>query len=117
MNHYTVYSAERSVPASARDAKALKRLLAQSDGHGFEVEAAKEGIYLFAGDGREDDLPRPFLRALGKILKKAGLPFLRVGYACTADREAAGSQGGGEFRIHQDGKIESPVLFWPRSGK
>jgi len=61
----------------------------------------------------EEHLPKPFLKYLGELIAKAGMPFLEFGYANTGDRTRMASHSGGLFRIMPSGELVYPTLVWP----
>jgi hypothetical protein len=84
----------------------------------FEITWCKEkGLYLCTGESSTpDDLSEEFLKALGKLIGAAGLPYLEVGCAFTCDKYRAGSHGGNDFRIYPDGRLISALKVWPVVG-
>ncbi len=88
--------------------------------HGFEIEFIKDNdletigeIHLYAEHfGDVDDLPSSFRKALGKLIKKNGLPWLQFGYACYADKMRPSEFGGGDYRIDTKGNIIYPLIIW-----
>ena len=121
MNSYTRYAADDSFLMPLRAAEALRDKFFPADAeHGFSLEVTPAGpgqakVFFYAEEsGNEDELPEEARQALGAAVAAAGLPYLKIGYACTSDRCCAGSVGGGELRLYPDGVLAGPELVWSR---
>lgn len=119
MNHFTKYTAGETLLIDRKEAAALKKLLGEPDAeHGFELAISPDGnvsrVFLFSSQGDIDALPKDFLAEFGNAIDNSGRKYLDIGFACTADREAVGTCGGGTVRIHRNGKIEHPQVIWAR---
>jgi len=118
-NNYVQCTPAQALKATKEEADILIRLAEQSEDecniHGFTFEYYKKhkSFYMYAGGcGDENNLPEPFLTALGKLIQKNKLPYLIFGNAFTCDKMHPGQFGGGSFRIHTDGYVEHPEIVW-----
>lgn len=87
--------------------------------HGFTLEWFDGSSHLYADESFwiETLEHGNFLKELGEAIAGAGLPYLEVGFSCTATRCAPGSHGGGAFRIYPDGHIAKPRVVWMEPGE
>ena len=83
--------------------------------HGFigEHYEKENTFYMYCEEGGDpDELPKPFLKKLGKLIAKNKLKYLEFGYCFYCDKMRPGEFGGGEFRISIKGEIIYPKINW-----
>jgi hypothetical protein len=81
----------------------------------ISIEYDRKGveIYIYGEDHADiDQVPEPFWKALGALLKKRGKDFLEFGYSNTCSKHCPDSHGGGRFRIDASGRIIEPKIKW-----
>lgn len=136
MNCYTTHTANQAVPMTHEEYLNLRSLLdivvpaergelddeEDYNDHGLGLEYHEPykgdpgGAYLYTNNESScgDYLPKEFLEEFGRLIDKAGLPWLGVGFAHFADKPQPGSHGGGRCRIYPDGKLLYPREVWER---
>ena len=72
---------------------------------GLRIDPDTCSLEVAGESGAIDQLPEEFLVELGKLIGAAGEPYMQVEYAYEPP-------GGGECRIHPDGRIEYPILVY-----
>lgn len=117
-NNYSIVTAEDLIPCGSEDGKLLEQIFSMDgpDYHGLSAEYCADygGVFIFAEEcGNVDELPEHALAMIGKLLKKANLPYIEFGVAFTCDKIRPGSHGGTRFRIDDEGRIVDPILTWP----
>ena len=116
MNYYTTMSAGQSIPCTKKEFDKIENWL-EASFSGIQAEFNNGAVYLFATDGCNwEDLQKPALRLIGKLLKRANMKYLECGMAFTSDKICSESQGGWYVRILQDGSLVEPELVWPKEG-
>lgn len=130
MNYNTIVTPEEGLPCSKKEADAITILLEEEDpaddcessGFQFVFEPPAFGVgrrgmgYLEAEEyGTWDALPDAVLRRIGKLIARAGKPYLECGVAFTGSRMRVGSHGGTAFRIYADGSIVNRIESWPEA--
>ena len=121
MNYNTCMSADRLLPCSPAEFNEIKTLLDAQNSVGDEPTGLEceydetEGIYFYGGESAVvENLSKPVLKLIGKLLKQAKIKYLELGLAFTSDRMVPQSQGGTYARILQTGELVSPKLVWPK---
>jgi len=119
-NNYSQCTPVEALKASKKEAHALIELLhagqeETDDPHGYTGEYYENDnqFYMYAEDyENSENLPESFLKELGKLIAKTRRKYWEFGYAFTCDKMRPGEFGGGQFRIHTDGRIEYPEIKW-----
>jgi hypothetical protein len=124
MNCYTQVTAENSVEGvSVKDFEGLKEILEDT---GLDAELwyvvkgkgknGKGQLYIFGEEyfNEETFIENGCPEAIGKILKKAKMPYLEFGIAFYGNRARPSSSGGGKFRIYADGHLAWAELKFPK---
>lgn len=116
-NNYCQCTPDRALKVTEKEAELLKTLMelpeTEDDRHGFRSEYYDGRFYMFAEEyTNEDNLPKEFLKELGKIIAKNKMKFLEFGYAVFCSKLRPGEFGGGSFRVTSTGKILYPKITW-----
>lgn len=75
-------------------------------------------IYIYGKDHVDiDQVPKPFLMALGALIRKRAKDYLEFGYANTCSKHCPDSHDGGRFRIDATGHLIEPKIVWPKPRK
>ena len=113
-NYFIHISAQDTLTATPEEYAALKASLegALDNSGGYEVHYLDGRVFVVGYFHEGDTYPPEFLRLLGKLIEKNGLPYLEFGEAFTCDRLRVGSNGGGYFRIRTDGSSWEPKITW-----
>jgi len=118
MNYYTTMSSDKSIPCTPEEKGELVAILGKlnesEDLTGIDCEYSHGEIYFFGEENAMvNNLSDEFIIAVGKILKKAKLPYVEFQLGFNADREAPDSQGGAYVRITSAGCMENQKNLWP----
>jgi len=118
-NNYFQCTPTNSLKATKEESDELRALLEEAGEdvfHGCTIEYDENSkyFYLYFEEGEPSELPTPFLKTLGKLIRKNRMRYLEFGYAVYCDKMEPGEFNGGSFRITSGGKFWYPTITWEK---
>jgi len=120
-DYYSTMTAYDCIPCSLEDFEGLQhvlsverqRLEAEDTVFCLDIKYTDGELFIYTEYFDDYSLPENACSAIGRLLRLSGQEFLEFGYSQTASRVIVNSQGGGTFRIYNDGALVWPKIVWP----